>query len=171
MYRCEWNNCDTNFWSRVDLERHVKRHIRLYLVNNGWSMEVNSKEATFLLSSSLNTSLSLDSLGAQGPPDISLPRGPSRSLFKCPSREGKRARLSTNVTPSGSLDRPLVSDASSDIICVICLSGNESLENQIVLCDGCDFPYHQQCHLPRINSAAVIDQEALWYCQVCTVKK
>ena len=47
-------------------------------------------------------------------------------------------------------------------VCVICKKGNTWEGNDILFCDGCDDPYHQQCLTPPITIP-----EGDWYCKTC----
>ena len=51
----------------------------------------------------------------------------------------------------------------SEDICVICKKGDTWEGNDILFCDGCDDPYHQQCLTPPIASIPKGD----WYCKTC----
>jgi|SRR6185369_15873839 len=66
-------------------------------------------------------------------------------------------------------DQPLAD--ADDIVCSLCQDGKSPKRNRIVLCDGCDTPYHQQCHDPKIDDQIVDTAETNWYCHKCSQLK
>ena len=55
----------------------------------------------------------------------------------------------------------------NDYTCVVCKSGDEQDENQILICDGCEDAYHQACVTPPIETIP----EGDWFCEVCHTKR
>ncbi|CAG8473921.1 959_t:CDS:2 [Dentiscutata erythropus] len=53
------------------------------------------------------------------------------------------------------------------IVCEICHEGLSKKGNWIVLCDRCDTPYHQLCHIPTIDDDFA-DSDKEWICMGCT---
>ena len=51
-----------------------------------------------------------------------------------------------------------------DSYCDMCKGGDSLEGNAIVLCDGCDSAYHQDCHAPNGISEEELDSEDLWFC-------
>ncbi|CAG8599726.1 14009_t:CDS:2, partial [Acaulospora colombiana] len=58
-----------------------------------------------------------------------------------------------------------------DIVCTVCHYGRSPKHNRIVLCDKCDVPYHQQCHVPPIEDRVVEIPTAEWICLRCEEMK
>nr|XP_039270133.1 metal-response element-binding transcription factor 2-like [Styela clava] len=58
-------------------------------------------------------------------------------------------------------------DELSDVTCVLCRDGASDPPNEIVLCDKCGQGYHQECHLPHIDSTVLKDEEVPWQCRNC----
>ncbi|KAJ1959181.1 hypothetical protein IWQ62_004713 [Dispira parvispora] len=57
-------------------------------------------------------------------------------------------------------------DHTLDIIaCRVCMSGDDSPDNQIVLCDACDEGIHQLCQVPPITEKHLAYDP--WYCARC----
>lgn len=54
-----------------------------------------------------------------------------------------------------------------DIICVLCEDGSEKPNNQIVICDGCDRGYHQNCHPTVIPDYQLQQENIEWLCYNC----
>lgn len=54
-----------------------------------------------------------------------------------------------------------------DANCLICHRSPDTLDNQIVFCDGCDAPYHQKCHSPEIDNSFIESPESMWFCRSC----
>ncbi|KAJ1558502.1 hypothetical protein HK096_011331 [Nowakowskiella sp. JEL0078] len=60
----------------------------------------------------------------------------------------------------------------SHVFCARCCAGDSDEANDaIVLCDGCDTPYHQRCHDPQIADHLVQDEKEKWFCSNCTRKR
>jgi hypothetical protein len=144
MYRCEWDLCRKHFWSVIDLERHCRNHIDQLDSNNDENNESVSEDRQKLPPSNEPTS----------------PTSPVRI------HEPSLGNSSTKET--NSVNR---SKDQNDIVCQTCKGGRESRGNHIVLCDGCETPYHQKCHRPTISSATVNDHHAKWYCRKCSSKR
>jgi len=51
-----------------------------------------------------------------------------------------------------------------DSYCDVCKGGDSIEGNAIVLCDGCDSAYHQDCHSPNRVTEEELDSEDLWFC-------
>lgn len=71
----------------------------------------------------------------------------------------KTPKITANSTPKSD-------DTDDDIVCEKCHSGKQTPSNLIVLCDGCDKGWHQECHLPIITHKMVISADK-WYCLGC----
>jgi hypothetical protein len=54
-----------------------------------------------------------------------------------------------------------------NIVCTGCHRGNSPSNNFIVLCDGCDAPWHQKCHSPNIGSEVIEVADMDWFCIKC----
>lgn len=61
-------------------------------------------------------------------------------------------------------------DDESDILCLICEDGQSEYPNEIVICDHCDYGYHQRCHRPSISNQVLKSTEK-WMCMMCTNKR
>ncbi|KAJ1652476.1 PHD finger protein 19 [Dispira simplex] len=60
-------------------------------------------------------------------------------------------------------------DHTLDIIaCRVCMSGDDSPDNQIVLCDACDEGVHQLCQVPPVTEKHLAYDP--WYCTRCWEK-
>ncbi|KAI9286823.1 hypothetical protein BC943DRAFT_215188 [Umbelopsis sp. AD052] len=57
------------------------------------------------------------------------------------------------------------------IFCTICHRGNSPQNNRIVLCDKCDRPFHQQCHMPPIESITLEIEGTTWFCSQCETER
>jgi hypothetical protein len=56
-------------------------------------------------------------------------------------------------------------------LCKLCTRMASPDWNQIVFCDGCNDPWHQQCHDPWIPDDLVKDSSKTWYCSTCQTKR
>lgn len=54
-----------------------------------------------------------------------------------------------------------------NIVCTGCYRGNSPSNNLIVLCDGCDDSWHQQCHNPNISDEVIEIPDMDWFCTKC----
>ncbi|RKF62268.1 putative phd domain containing protein [Erysiphe neolycopersici] len=61
--------------------------------------------------------------------------------------------------------------AQEQALCKRCGRGHSPQNNMIVFCDGCNLPWHQNCHKPVIPDDAVLVESALWFCSECSQKK
>ena len=55
---------------------------------------------------------------------------------------------------------------SDDIVCSVCGEGDAWESNEILLCDGCDNPYHQLCLKPALK----VVPSGEWHCPSCCRK-
>jgi hypothetical protein len=53
--------------------------------------------------------------------------------------------------------------------CVMCCGEESKNHNRIVLCDRCDYGYHQACHIPPVGNESLAKQ--VWWCRDCTFAK
>ncbi|KAI8821154.1 uncharacterized protein EV422DRAFT_56076 [Fimicolochytrium jonesii] len=61
---------------------------------------------------------------------------------------------------------PLALDAN--VFCSVCAGAESNVEDRIVICDGCDAPYHQMCHTPLPIPNDIADTySAYWFCHQC----
>ena len=51
-----------------------------------------------------------------------------------------------------------------DSYCDVCKGGDSIEGNALVLCDGCDSAYHQDCHSPNRITEEMLDSDDLWFC-------
>ncbi|KAJ5347818.1 zinc finger protein [Penicillium brevicompactum] len=77
----------------------------------------------------------------------------------------KAVRKTKAPTKRKRLIRPI------NIVCTGCYRGNSPSNNFIVLCDGCDRPWHQKCHTPNIDNEVVQIMDMDWFCNKCTPNK
>lgn len=61
--------------------------------------------------------------------------------------------------------------AQEQALCKRCGRGHSPQNNMIVFCDGCNLPWHQNCHKPVIPDDAVLVESALWFCSECSQRK
>ncbi|KHJ35004.1 putative phd domain containing protein [Erysiphe necator] len=61
--------------------------------------------------------------------------------------------------------------AQEQALCKRCGRGYSPQNNLIVFCDGCNLPWHQNCHKPMIPDDAVQVESAHWFCAECSRKK
>ncbi|MCJ1376615.1 hypothetical protein MMC20_007858 [Loxospora ochrophaea] len=61
--------------------------------------------------------------------------------------------------------------AGEKAVCKNCGRGHSPKSNVIVFCDGCNTPWHQYCHDPRINEETVRVEEVEWLCGDCIVMR
>ncbi|KAJ3378047.1 hypothetical protein HDU92_007720 [Lobulomyces angularis] len=57
--------------------------------------------------------------------------------------------------------------ADHTTFCSVCTFGDSGLSNRIVLCDGCDAPFHQKCHNPKVSDETAENITLHWYCHRC----
>lgn len=72
-----------------------------------------------------------------------------------------RRVVSTVAIVAGGEDAERLTPPGSDLACVAC--GRTDDENTMLLCDGCDTPYHAACLDEPLQSIPVGD----WYCEYC----
>lgn len=53
------------------------------------------------------------------------------------------------------------------IFCSVCAGGYSPLHDRILLCDSCDTPYHQRCHVTPVDDAIAEDSASHWFCHEC----
>lgn len=69
--------------------------------------------------------------------------------------------------------KPVAKDDGSfsldELTCCVCLNGESSDENDMILCDGhkCFRAYHTQCVHPAIAKEVLEDEDANWFCPFC----
>ena len=56
---------------------------------------------------------------------------------------------------------------ADDAICAVCRGGEATDENDIAVCDKCNTPYHQHCHVPVLREKDLGDEEDEWWCRRC----
>ncbi|KAL9057150.1 MAG: hypothetical protein Q9162_002478 [Coniocarpon cinnabarinum] len=56
-------------------------------------------------------------------------------------------------------------------LCAKCLRGHSPESNVIVFCDGCNTPWHQWCHSPKIGKEVIEVTDAAWFCSRCSAEK
>ncbi|KTW29599.1 uncharacterized protein T551_02215 [Pneumocystis jirovecii RU7] len=61
--------------------------------------------------------------------------------------------------------------AQDSHFCIICQRGHSPCSNRIVFCDGCNFPYHQLCHVPIIDDLVISLSDSEWLCYSCNKKR
>ncbi|KAG5518861.1 hypothetical protein PMAC_002392 [Pneumocystis sp. 'macacae'] len=61
--------------------------------------------------------------------------------------------------------------AQDSHFCIICQRGHSPSSNRIVFCDGCNFPYHQLCHMPIIDDLVINLSDSEWLCYTCNKKR
>eukprot|EP00658_Telonema_sp_P-2_P018433 TRINITY_DN17234_c0_g1_i1.p1 TRINITY_DN17234_c0_g1~~TRINITY_DN17234_c0_g1_i1.p1 ORF type:complete len:607 (+),score=111.08 TRINITY_DN17234_c0_g1_i1:191-2011(+) len=94
----------------------------------------------------------------------------SRAKKKPPTMANvyKELMEEANRKPLGLFEKPdeTNSDVVSkeDIMCARCKSGEERDSDSILLCDGCNKGFHQQCCQPVLASIP----EGAWYCEGCS---
>lgn len=190
LYKCEWGACKIKFWSIIDLEQHVRKHVdditdeeeidKLPATKHqpankrqSGSMETAASAGSQPSTDSIHASSSHKHL--QYGPSF-MPSSPPRSHNrKEASVNGKIAHISSPPEDKKGMGVYQEEEYADDdeyeynsITCCICRGGEETPSNYIVLCDRCDRPYHQQCHRPFVGEATVKDREAKWYCKQCT---
>ncbi|KAJ2963430.1 hypothetical protein NQZ79_g1550 [Umbelopsis isabellina] len=77
-------------------------------------------------------------------------------------RKSQKRRTSTTSGFAGNTQR---------IFCTLCHRGNSPQHNRIVLCDRCDRPFHQQCHMPPIESITLEIEGTTWFCNQCETER
>ncbi|CAG8522724.1 5564_t:CDS:2 [Ambispora leptoticha] len=99
-------------------------------------------------------------------PNAPKPSRGSKATNKTTSKSTKKS--STKSSGSSKRQRrepsPVVAE---DVLCSICQEGQSPKHNRIVLCDSCDTPFHQQCHVPNIDDYVTEVRDASWYCLKC----
>ncbi|CAG8435366.1 7401_t:CDS:2 [Ambispora gerdemannii] len=103
-------------------------------------------------------------------PNAPKPSRGSKTTNKTTSKSTKKS--STKSSGSSKRQRrepsPVVAE---DVLCSICQEGQSPKHNRIVLCDSCDTPFHQQCHVPNIDDYVTEVRDASWYCLKCENEK
>ncbi|KAI9813605.1 MAG: hypothetical protein M1827_003675 [Pycnora praestabilis] len=58
--------------------------------------------------------------------------------------------------------------SEDNIVCEVCRRDQQSEDDMIVICDGCNIGYHQRCHTPRIDGDIMSEDESVpWSCARC----
>ena len=57
-----------------------------------------------------------------------------------------------------------------DLQCAICMIGDATDENDVILCDGkdCHRAYHMKCVYPTVKKEDIEDEDADWFCPICS---
>ncbi|KAG4304380.1 hypothetical protein PORY_002090 [Pneumocystis oryctolagi] len=74
-------------------------------------------------------------------------------------------------TPSSKRRGPGRRSAQDSHFCIVCQRGHSPSSNRIVFCDGCNFPYHQLCHIPVIDDLVISLSDSEWLCYTCNKKR
>lgn len=62
------------------------------------------------------------------------------------------------------LDDEVVSVSDEDVLCCVCAEGDQTEENMILFCDGCNLAVHQLCY--GVGNIP----EGSWFCDRCTAR-
>ncbi|KAJ3087622.1 hypothetical protein HK102_010630, partial [Quaeritorhiza haematococci] len=77
-----------------------------------------------------------------------------------PSAASTLASISAGYSHAASIE-------AGSVFCCICAQSDSPPSNRIVLCDGCDSPFHQKCHDPVVPDAVTLELHAPWFCWRC----
>ena len=147
---CEWGDCQDRFRSLAELEWHVRRHIDDLHPEEDIMARVT--EPSPLNSQSMSGS-------SRGEDEMASHRGPT---------SGANALRKEGLGDSRTMGNCTSQDCGTGTKCIVCQGNGEAHGNYIVLCNGCNRPYHQSCHRPAIHDAVIKDRHSKWYCKKCT---
>lgn len=148
VFICQWGECHSRFQTLPELEGHVRKHI------DDVSLDEGSMEEPGEARGDVSSMIEGGSPGGGG--DI-VPQETLVKKIDPPPREHLHAGNNLEHGPG----RGIVTK------CIVCQGEREEPGNYIVLCHGCDRPYHQACHRPAIHGVTIKDRHSKWYCKNC----
>lgn len=147
IFICQWGDCQHRLQSLSELEGHVREHIDDLSLEEGLMKE--SGQAQENVPHIINE-------GSPSGGDV-VSQGTLVSTIEPPPREDPHLGSNHVSIPSrGTGNR-----------CIVCRGEREGPGNYVVLCNGCDRPYHQTCHRPAIHGVTIKDRHSKWYCKNC----
>ncbi|KTW26168.1 hypothetical protein T552_03059 [Pneumocystis carinii B80] len=91
------------------------------------------------------------------------------------TKSGRKIHRPTQFNPAAKTPSkrrgPGRRSAQDSHFCIICQRGHSPSSNRIVFCDGCNFPYHQLCHIPVIDDLVISLSDSEWLCYTCNKKR
>ncbi|RVD80358.1 uncharacterized protein DFL_008255 [Arthrobotrys flagrans] len=92
-----------------------------------------------------------------------------------PKKFKSKTMASTSSKSTGVSRKPANNQGEEEAIrlsilnarCVKCHKASEPKGDKIVFCDGCEKPYHQTCHRPKIDQSYIEVLEKNWFCFKC----
>ncbi|KAK6356673.1 hypothetical protein TWF718_001013 [Orbilia javanica] len=91
-----------------------------------------------------------------------------RFRFYTPSNPiGRSHRASVSKLTEKDDDEEAIRLSILNARCVKCHKASDSKGDKIVFCDGCERPYHQMCHRPKIDQSYIEFLEKNWFCFEC----
>ncbi|KAL8996648.1 MAG: hypothetical protein Q9169_003872, partial [Polycauliona sp. 2 TL-2023] len=105
--------------------------------------------------------------GKQAPRNSDMD-GSTSSSPKTPGTVSRRGGDMSSKKPKRRYTRSRDPDK---IVCKLCEKPDSRVGNQIVYCDRCNTPWHQECHQPPIPEHVIEVQSAEWFCGNCLAPK
>ncbi|KAG4302125.1 hypothetical protein PCK1_001397 [Pneumocystis canis] len=91
------------------------------------------------------------------------------------TKSGRKIHRPTQFNPAAKTPSkrrgPGRRSAQDSHFCIVCQRGHSPSSNRIVFCDGCNFPYHQLCHIPVIDDLVINLSDSEWLCFTCNKKR
>eukprot|EP00934_Nitzschia_sp_Nitz4_P007629 Nitzschia sp. Nitz4//scaffold134_size62860//19808//22524//NITZ4_006322-RA/size62860-augustus-gene-0.64-mRNA-1//-1//CDS//3329535478//7619//frame0 len=116
------------------------------------------------------TSPSAKPSGQQVPMEISVPSPKtSRKIKSMPAVKPASPRAVTTIR---NLEKKKDDDSGitlDDLQCCVCMVGDASDENDVILCDGqgCCRAFHMKCIYPQVTQKDIENEDDDWFCPLC----
>jgi len=91
----------------------------------------------------------------------------SKSTFKSKKGETRNAKSEKKASEDDDDDSGITLD---DLQCAVCMIGDATDENDVLLCDGkdCHRAFHMKCVYPHVTPEEIENEDEDWFCPICS---